>query len=145
MVLRPLTLFEVGGDPQNGLQMTPNFVTFPISIWPIWKAKKIFGFSQLFWVSIRGWWQTPPPRHLTYIFNPVPNRVNMIEVKTSVMEIFSCFHRIILRWFRGAGVEGVGVNKCWRKYRLHKCQITPQVREVVCRKRKQKLSIKMNR
>jgi len=39
IALETLTLFEVGEnqlkDPQNGLQIPPNFVTFPISIEPI--------------------------------------------------------------------------------------------------------------
>ena len=36
--------------PSKLLQMTPNFVSFPISIWPIWKAKKIGFFTVIFFV-----------------------------------------------------------------------------------------------
>ena len=64
-----------GGGPQNGLQITPNFVTFPVSIWPIWKAKKILVFQSDFGCLKRGG-GVQPPRHLTYIFDPVLNRVN---------------------------------------------------------------------
>ena len=53
--------------PKMAAKQTPNFVTFPISIWPIWKAKKI-GFSQWFWELSRGWcWPSPP---LNVYFQP---------------------------------------------------------------------------
>ena len=36
-----------------------------------------FCFSQWFWVFRRGWWR-PTPTHLTFIFNPATNRVNLL-------------------------------------------------------------------
>ena len=75
----PLTLFETGGvqqpptvnqpwGPKNCLQMTPNFVTFPISIWPIWKSQKNCFFTMVFGVWKGVVLNTPPHHHLTFIF-----------------------------------------------------------------------------
>ena len=65
-------------DPQKGLQTPPNLLFFSYFYMTSLKPKKnkIFGFSQQSLVFRRGWcWITP--HHLTYIFNPVPNRVNL--------------------------------------------------------------------
>ena len=79
----PLNPIRDGGDvqhpptdTQNGFQMTPNFVTFPISIWSIWKAKTIVLVFHSDFGCLEGGGGKQPPHHLTYIFNPVPNRVN---------------------------------------------------------------------
>ena len=56
----------------------------------------------------RGWWQTPPPHHLTYIFNPVPNRVNqaplnclkfLIKLFSSASSIFTFSLFSLFVWF----------------------------------------------
>ena len=53
---------------------TPKFHDFSYFHMTYLKSKKKFwGFSQWFWVFRRGGWRTPP-RHLTYIFDPIPNR-----------------------------------------------------------------------
>ena len=63
------------------------------------KQKFFFAFSQWFWVFRMGWWRTPsPPRHLTYIFNPVPNRVNSDQWDESECVLLNQIGHSRLKW-----------------------------------------------
>ena len=48
--------------------------------WLFPSEKKKKGFSQWFWALVGGGVEHPPPRHLTYIFNPAANRVSNVKM-----------------------------------------------------------------
>ena len=71
--------------------MTQNFVTFPISIWPIWKAKFFFGYLQWFLGFRRGLWRTPSPT-TNRIFSTTP-QIGLDGILHNIQKNLSIFYR----------------------------------------------------
>ena len=79
----------------------PKFRDFSYFYMTYLKSKKIFlVFHSDFGCLEGGGWRTPPPRHLTYIFNPFPNRVKeklaMSGIGINCLLFFHNFEQLVL-------------------------------------------------